>query len=273
MKRISLFLCALALFITGLSSCLGEGKNEASANAVGVYRLVGGIASNPFSPVFKSSIGDVYSQSMNSFEDGKCYWVYYTINYDDPLNTAAMVSENGYYSVTINQYQELDSYYSKPYLTDTTALLADELPLISGYEQDNCAYADGYFFMAHTIKIPEESQIDWDMSYNAGSISSTQAAADGSRYYDLFLRAKMKSATTRTEQEVGFLNAYELKNFLYSAANAEKNALGSGYMENSSTFKIRINYVSEIDAETGEMTWSSGTQDLIIASFLNVYSY
>jgi len=252
MKRISLFLCLITLCLISQTSCL-DGSNEISGYALGVFRLYGSNTSNPLSPVFKSTVGDIYSSNMNSImNDGKCYYIYYTFSSDDPENTSAMIALNGYSTITLRQYEDVDSYSAYSVVTDISQALPDEVPLTSGYNKNNAAYVDGYLFMTHTTVLPEDVKLDWNLSYEYASMPTVDDYND--RYYDLYLRATKLNNSDKTVQQVSFMNAYNLKTFLTEAAGREQ---GTG----ATSFKIRINYVSAI-SELGILTWSNVVEEL-----------
>ncbi|MDR3252197.1 MAG: hypothetical protein LBT35_01330 [Tannerella sp.] len=255
------FFFSMLFSIICLTSCL-EGSNETSGQAIGVFSAYGG---KNFNPVFISSIGNVYSASMNTImEDARCYFISYKYQGDLPENSAAMVMANGYSTVTLMECEEIDNYPFTPYRSDTSTVLPDETPLISGYAQNGISYVPGYLFLQHSALQAPDARLDWELSYD---YSTTPTVESGLRYYDVFLRATVKIEGTKSAVETSYLNAYHVGNFLTDAANSEKSRLENtgAYNPNSSTFTLRINYVSEINDT--EITWKRSSVDLSVYSF------
>ena len=192
-----------------------------------------------------------------------CYLFNYEIDYALPGNAPAVVQANGYYVVTIMAFQELAEYDVKSALTDTTTVLPDEVPVLSGFF-GTPAYVEGYLLVEQIVNQPSDMQLDWDMSYDNSSLTNPREE-DGVRYYDLFVRAVKTTDGTKTPENVSYLNAYRLSSFLQSAAEAEKAALGSSYSDAGSTFSVRFNYAKEI--EEGVVTWQNAVQKMPVASF------
>jgi len=268
MKKVFLFLCTALVGIISLNSCL-EGSNESSGQAVGVYSAYG---SKNFSPVFFSTIGNVYAPNMpNNFTDQKCYYIAYSYSADVPENSAAMVELNGYSTITMTAFVPIADYYLKSSLTDTTIVLDNELPLVSGYEAGGSAYVQNYLFMTHVIKIPANTVLNWDMSYNYSTMPTVE---NDKRYYDLFVRATKTTEGNNTgEVDTSVLNAYYVGSFLQYAAQREMSLLGNSYSAGTSKFTLRINYVSDI-SEDSKLTWKSATEEnLLIYEFLPTTEY
>jgi hypothetical protein len=109
--------------------------------------------------------------------------------------------------------------------------------------------------MTHKIVSQEGFTFDWSLSYDEEAMMPTMI--DNKNYYDLFLRATVIDNRNQTDTiEHLILNAYYLKEYLTEAANKEKEylSLNSTYNE-SSTFTVRIHYVSGIDGDM--ITWKN----------------
>lgn len=262
MKKLFLLFNSMLFSIICLTSCL-EGNNETTGQALGVFSAYGG---KNFNPVFISNVGNVYSPNMSSLmEDERCYFITYKFQSDLPENSAAMVAANGYATVTILDRQELDGYPLMSYRSDTSTVLLDETPLISGYVSGGISYVPGYLFLQHSVRQASDARLDWEMSYD---YSTTPTIESGMRYYDVFLRATIKVEGTKSAEDVSYLNAYHVDNFLTNAAYNEKAYLenSGSYNANSSKFTLRINYVSAINDT--QITWTRSSVDLNIYTFI-----
>jgi len=269
MKRKILFLGTMLISILSLTSCL-EGGNTTSGYDIGVLDYT----STSFTPVLLSTQGYLYSSSIDAaiiagrMELGGCYYFHYTYDADLPENTSSMVQANGYYTVTLDECLSLPKFYSTSPLTDTSKIIAGEFP-VSSASTMTPIYLGSCLFLGHTVIQPSNLELTWDLSYDY-DVTQHPDDVGGKRYYDVFLRAYTPNESTQSKTEVGHLVAYSMGSFLYNAANHEKELLGSSYNQNSSVFTLRINYVSDIDANS-KITWSNATADVYIYSVLGNY--
>jgi hypothetical protein len=269
MKKFNLFLIGALLCVIGLTSCL-EGGNTTQGYALGVLDY----SYSYTTPVMKTSYGNYYGPELTSMissgnlEIGNCYYFQYTIDFDLPENSQEMVQTNGYYTVSVYPIAEAEKYYPNYYLTDTSAVLPNELPVSDIVSEDGpYGYAEDYLFITHVVNHLKDLDLHWDMSYNDGDDMITEES--GKRHYNLFVRATAsgdKDENKVTAEHLHF-NAYYLRNFFESAARKEKDRLGSSY-NTSSTFTVKFNYVSEI-SDDSKITWKSESVDnLYIAWFV-----
>jgi hypothetical protein len=266
MKKISL-LVSLTLCIMGLTSCLGEGSSKVSGSAIGI--LTGSAMFQ--TPVLTTVSGDVVSSpqlelliATGDIIPGYCYSFYYELDYDLPENSSASLQVNGYYTVTISEIQDFPTYFVNTYPEDTTTALPDEVPVSNG-----CStaphYINGYAFIQQAVNQPSDMVLNWKMSYDGNTLFDP-VEENGTRYYDLFVRA-IGTGGTKSKVETPYLNAYQMSNFFNLAAENEKRLLGANYNNSSSTFSFRIFYVTEIK-EDGTLTWQSYTEKGLIEAFL-----
>jgi hypothetical protein len=228
--------------------------------------------SNSFSSyVLKTSLGDFSSSALSGYISANnmqlygCYIFNYELDLDLPENSAEVLNVNKYYTITILGFVELDKYSSNSYISDTSRVMTDELPIADPVSYLD--YKDSYIFMQHGINHAADLQIAWDLSYDYMALSQTPSQ-DGNRYYDVFLRATKKNTTSKTTtSDYVYLVAYQTDNVLSYIAGLERSALGSSY-NTQSTFNLRVNYPSAI-SESGVITWSSKTVKPYIASFIS----
>jgi len=264
MNKYGLYLASLVLSVICLTSCL-KGINVQDG---GLYGVLG--YSKNMTPVLKSELGDFYStevaSKVNSLEifEGDCFAFYYRIDYDLPENSAKVIEVNGYHTVTVLEIINIPKVEVKPYLTDTSSTLSEEMPVVAGYSKP--AYADNYLFITQIVKQPTDMDLDWEMSYDDQNI----VTIDGNkRYYDVYMRATVKKDGSSTmTMNVEYVNAYRIGNYFTLVANLEKTHLGSSYNPMDSKFTVRFNYVTDINKETGIITWASGEENVDIALFL-----
>ena len=266
MKKIGLYLASLSLSIVFLTSCM-KGSNVWEGIVLGVIGL-----SENFTPVIKTSAGDLYSSSLiTSMNDGKitfgdCYVFYIRVDSDLPENSPNVVATYGYQTVTILDQLQLSKYTLQYGLTDTTTVLPGEVPIVKAFD-NNADYIEGILFLVQTVNIPEGWELSWDMSYNPNTMMPTTEGSN--RYYDLYVRAIVtKEGTNTNKTDRSFTNAYQIYSYLTSVANTEKQLLGSSYNANVSKFIIRFKFPSSIDKDTNTITWSSNQiENLYVASF------
>jgi hypothetical protein len=214
--------------------------------------------------------GDIVSSPQISqwMEEGQmdmnnCYWLSYEANYDLPENSGALLQANGYFTITITDYDQLSKYNVTSSLTDTTTVLADELPIVNGCYTSGAA--TDYFIVQQIVRQPSDMQLNWEMSYDYATLTNPKTE-NGTRYYDLYVRATKKTDGTKPAADMLYVNAYYLPNFMSTAAETEKTLLGGAYSSTSSTFKVRVNYVTAI--KDSVITWQNVEQNPFIATFV-----
>ncbi len=260
MKKISKYFVVILMSAIGLTSCL-EGNNVSEGYAFGVL----GYSNSNL--ILKSTVGNVYSPSVNTMDLGECYYFQYSYDADLPENASSVVEARGYSTISILAQKIIPSYYLSTSLTDTSEVMSGELVISKVY--DGSSYIEGRFVISQYAKHAsdlEYSDVHWDLSYDYSTMMPTEGS-DGKRYYDLFCRANAIKSSTKTKVDVQHINAYRVNNYLSNAAVKEKAALGGSYSASSSTFTLRFNYISNID-ENNNKTWSTTTTDILIANFL-----
>jgi hypothetical protein len=140
--------------------------------------------------------------------------------------------------------------------------MTDEVPVADGcYSQQ---YIENHLVLQQVVNQPSDMQLDWNMSYDQNSLMNP-VEEGGIRYYDLFIRATVKSEGTKSAGDIAYLNAYHIGNYMTYAAQTEKNKLGSSYTS-MSVFKVRINYANEI--KDGKISWKNKVIQPYIGSFV-----
>ena len=265
MKR-NVFYLIVALFsVFCMTSCI-SGDNTQEGRALGVMGYT-----NNYTPVMKSTFGPVYSPTIANLLDkgdirmNRCYIFTYTYDSDLPENAQSVVNANGYYTITLNAYEEIPSYNIDSYLTDTSKVMTDEVALSSVFEDSN--YLEGYLFISQSVEQPSDLLLDWHMTYDYSTM--VPRVENNANYYDVFVRATKKNSGEKSTVNMQYLNAYYMKNYLRDAANKEKSLLGSSYNEATSKFVLRFVYVSAIDKDTQAITWKNHPVDVLISSFLD----
>ncbi|MDR1222930.1 MAG: hypothetical protein LBL07_08655 [Tannerella sp.] len=264
MKKLSVFLVTALIALSGLTSCL-KGDNTRSGYGVGILTY----ASNYSTLVIKTSFGNFYGPELNAYvtkgqlEIDEYYYFYYTMDYDLPENSTEMVNANGYYTVSISPGTRADKYYAMPVLTDTSAVMTDEIPVLDVlYADGPFGYAESYLCMTHIVSYEKDLTVQWDMSYDGSR--EIMSEVNGKRYYNLFLRATVSGSNEgSTKTETAHFNAYRLREFLERAAMDEKSM--PGYVSGSSTFLVKFNYVSDIKED--QITWSYKSAEFPINLF------
>ncbi|MDR2474168.1 MAG: hypothetical protein LBD53_11550 [Tannerella sp.] len=267
MRKTTIFLLAMILGIASLTSCL-DGKNVQSGYALGVYDADGGYFSQS---LFHSTVGPLYAPSMNTYmQSGESFLVYYNCDFDAPENSSAMLQTNNYYTVTISNYSKLPQTTAMSYMSDTSTVMDNEIPLLSGYYNNNGALvnttSDSYLFLPHTLPQASDVELDWSMCY--GNYSGQPTVVGAERFYDLYIRAT-KTTTKLSKSQNEFQVCYRIGSFLRDAAYNERNQ--EYFNAETSKFNVRIFWVSSVS--NGKLAWSSAVQSMFVASFLDEEGY
>jgi hypothetical protein len=255
MKKWNLNLISAVLWITAatmFTSCLEGGKNTYSDSTIGIIRFD--------TKTFKSVLDipgqtSFYSPAFDSMLDGACCYVVYEIDMNAPENTQEVLQANGYYTVTVSYKEEIDKYSMQAVMTDTTKLLTDETA-ISNPNYSTLGYLNGVLFLVHQLKKPSDQRTVWSLSYDPQNMSQDD---NGRHVYHVYLRSTIRIAGTKSPEDSGEPCAYEMKNFMETAAQNEKNA-------GSTLFYIRFHYVSEIKDDV--LTWNYSDINIDISAVL-----
>ena len=260
MKKLGLFLI-VSLFSVCLTSCLNS-DSTFEDDAIGVMTY----GSKGNSIVIKTWGGDILGgPSINALymngdmtTDG-CYYFRYLFDRDLPENHLDVVAANGFTTVSILGYQEIDKYYMSYSLTDTSTVMPEEVPIVDGCYNIR-AYINKNLFLTHTANQPTDLSLYWDMSYDANTMMPT--IVDAERLYDIYIRARKTNSSSNSKVNLSYINAYYVSNYLENAAIREKELNPS-----ATELIMRFNYVASID-ENDKITWGSTIQRVSIAAIL-----
>ena len=237
LQRVVLFWVSLLL----LSSCIGEEPKISFGNAVGVVS----IENKTFKKVL--DVGNnvsFYSIMLVNKNPGACFYIYYEFDKDSPENSDENVAANGYYTTTHMQLsEELERIGMLYSITDTSNVLTNEVAVITPILNEYFAYINGVGFIFSVLDISSEQEMDWNLSCDFENMVKEE---DGKRYYDVFLRSTVHQSSTNPTTRVNVINPFNMKDFLESIAQEEKN-LGN------EKFTLRFNYASEIKDD--KITW------------------
>ncbi|MDR1883223.1 MAG: hypothetical protein LBR26_10665, partial [Prevotella sp.] len=205
-----------------LSSCMDDGNNKITGQTAGIVR---------FDPETIKNVLDIsayesfYSPLFADMEEGTCCYVAYELDYGIPENSNAQLAANGYYTVTLTKKMEVDKYYMT-FSPDTSSVaLPEESPLINPVLQIN-GYVKGTMFLLHQIKCPSDQKMQWKLSCD---LNDSTVNENGLNIYDVYLRATVSVAGTKTSEDRFDLCAYNMTMFMENIAQREKN-LGNNYV-------------------------------------------
>ena len=275
MKKINLLVIGFLSGIIGLSSCF-KGDTKTSGYVVGVIDF------SPYGTTVVRTLTDyLYGPEIISLitsgelDYGDCYCFFYKLDRGAKENSYAMIQANGYLTVSLTPYEKANVFEATAYLTDTSTVLPNEIPVTSIDMTGNDAISGlthDFLFFTHEYRAPANAEVIWDVSYYYYTPHSP-IQQDGTWYYDIFFRARLATEAAEgaslTTQKT--FNAYQLKDFLSSIATNEKERLdSSGSYSESSMFNIRLNFPYEIN--NSQITWK--TEKISIPVYLfDFYSY
>ena len=236
LQYVIMFVVSLLLFV----SCIGETPRKEVGNAFGVVR-----EKTFMQNVFDISDGvTLYSSWFANMDPGTCLHIFYEIDYDLPANSPESVEANGYYQVSVFNYQIIDDYPMSFFVTDTTEVWNEEVAHVKAVLDGGWYYVNGMFFICNVLNIPVDQEMYWNLSCD---IENYVTEENGKRYYDVFLRSAINESGAASTVDVDIVNAFDMKYYLEKIAREEKQ-LGH------ESFKLRFNYVSNI--KDGQLTWS-----------------
>ncbi|MDR1747094.1 MAG: hypothetical protein LBR49_07480 [Tannerella sp.] len=233
----------MAVAFMMFTSCLEGGTNTRTGTVTGVMRLDLATGKTVLDvPDYYAGYVAFYSPQFQNINPGACCIVNYELDFELPENSSEILAINNYYTVTVSEIQELDVFNVKTVQTDTAAMLPDEVPVLDpAYSIEG--YVQNHMFVVQLINQPSDQKTNWDMSCN---IMQDPIEESGQRIYDLFVRASVGTAGSKSSVDMSLINAYNVGYLLTSIAQKEKN------LGNSEVY-LRFNYVSSI--KDGELVW------------------
>lgn len=251
MKKLkALGLAAMAAGMFSLTSCLDGGGNTQSGSALGYATFnmdAGGI-------VVTDDFGSVVaSGTFNTQLSGGEYVAYaYSVDWDSQTS-------NKYTVATVSGINKFTEVYTQSSITDTTALLSNELPVqklaVQMYSVDYAFTANNHIFMSvYHEDVPSDMKTQYELSYDS---SADPAIVGGKRVYDFYLRAMKIADGEKVKENVPFTNVYDLSQFLSRMRSVEKAA-------GNTSVNIRINYINKL----GDDYSSSKKEQSDVISFI-----
>jgi hypothetical protein len=234
------------------TACLEGGRNTMSDSTIGIVRFDTKTARK----VLDVYGGVFYSPTFDNMQEGACCYIAFEVDFNAPENDPAVLELNGYYTVTVTYKEDIDKYMMSPgTLTDTTQVLADETPVTNALDT-KLGYLNGVLFMAHQLKKASDQREIWDLSYD---MQNRMTEESGRHIYNVYLRATVRVSSAKTQEEGYDVCAYEMKYFMDTAAEQEKNA-------GQTTFYIRFHYVSEINGDI--LTWKHADMEMNVGEVI-----
>ena len=254
LQKIGLFFASLLLF----SSCLEEGRNFQSGHTFGIVRFDFMSGKNLLDV---SEIESFYHIRFQDTYDGNCFFVYYEIDFDAPENSYESIEANGYITVDHIDKMDVDRWplSSNPFASDTTKAMMDEVVINDPVSDGNIVYFKGLMFVISELKMPADQTLYWHLTYDRDNSYTEQ---NGQIFVNLILRAAINRPGTKSSDNVGIANAFEMNHFFTDFATKVKES-------GSKTFKIRFYYPTEI-SEEGQMKWEfKNTNDIPYEWFIS----
>lgn len=250
-----LFSCSLmAICVLLMTSCLDGGSNQSSGVGYGVI----GYSSKTGKTIIKTGGVPVYSAEVaasSNIQLNDCCAFAYTLDGDIPENSEEAIAANGYYTVTVSQYADIDKYSVTPYLKDTTLIEEKELTVVStdmgilkNYD-GSIVFIDNKFFLGtYHDGFSSEQKQTLNISFNP---DQEPEVVNGDNVYDLFLRVvKTEDGKSSLSQTTQLLNVFDMTSFLNSFEYKEKQA-------SKKSIKFRVNYINTLNEDKTKVTWKS----------------
>ena len=242
MKKFKILgMAVLTASLISLTSCLGEGSNTQTGVSWGYST----INLDAMAYAVEDDFGTVVvAKEFETQLKGNEYVMFgYEVDW-------AQQSSNKYIYVKATGIEKIPEVSSKMSITDTTTLLANELPMeaidISMYNYNSVLTANRHIFLSALHKnVASDIETTYDLSFD---IDANPVAVGEIRVYDLYLRATKVADGKKVETDTAIIFAYDLKEFLRRKREVEKNA-------GNTTVNVRVNFPSKIT--DGVMTWTT----------------
>lgn len=248
MKKLKI--SAMAVLTAGLislTSCLGDGTNKQTGHSFGYATInldaLAYAVEDDFGTVV---VADAFEKQLKGNE-----YVMYGYEVDWNAQTS-----NKYIYVIATGLEKIPEVLSKSSITDTTTLLTNEIPIeyvdFSMYNYNYVLTANRHAFITTAHKnVPSDIETSYDFSYDR---SASPVVINGMRVYDLYIRAVKIADGKKVETDTPILGAYDMKDFLRSRRETEKNA-------GNTSVNVRVNFINSI--KDGVTTWKTS----------NIYSF
>lgn len=243
MKKLK-FLGVMAMAALLFSSCL-DGNNEQEGVSVGVVDFSMEAMRNL---AYVDDYTAIYSPQFETLNTGDCIVFPFTINYDDPANSAG----NKYLTATVTSYAKLDQG-NVEMLVDTATIRGGEITtvdasVISGDGMGYYGTIKNYLFLgsSHPNTASEQKNIyvlQCDPNQKAQEV-------EGKRVYDFFLRV-IKREDGKGSVATNTLNYVFNAGYVIESLKAQEKEAGE------EALYIRLNYIKEFNQDTTVATWGT----------------
>ncbi|MEG1748551.1 MAG: hypothetical protein RRZ65_05145 [Tannerellaceae bacterium] len=246
MKKCVLGMAVAAAGLVLLTSCLGSSNNEFTTTSPGVVTL----DSKTARMIVQTRVGGIYAKGFETYNEGDCVVVNFTVNQDSPENAEA--SKTGYYFSTLNVAPvEVSQYAINQHQADTSKLLVGEKPIIQAMTPNlvntYLSYIEKRLFLPVAYNGISDESLAWDLSYDRQNMKAEEE--NGKRVYSLFLRRRVVKEGTKKAEDKAELLAFRIGNFIDQVNSLEKAA-------SSKEFYVKINYIDKINEKDSTYTWA-----------------
>lgn len=256
MKQIKYASAVLAAVLMLLTSCLGDTGNSGE-----LYSVPGRVRYSSGKMLIDtySAWGTVYTTQLSPLEYYDGDWMYLSFSYDMESPENANREANGYTYVTLLQSPTMIPKGQVHSSSDTTQVMPEEIALINGTynfsDSRSTAFLEKDLMFTSEYSGLTDQKTSFFLYYDYNKES--YASSDNLNTYTLYLRA-IKTAEGKTPATTFYMpNYYNLGSVLNAIESKEKNAGNTSYY-------IEFRYVSEIDEETGELTWKTSIDKVIL---------
>lgn len=234
-------MAVLTAGLISLTSCLGDGSNTQTGVSLGYSTInldaMAYAVEDDFGTVV---VADAFETQLKGNE-------YVMFGYEVDW---AKQSSNKYIYVKATGIEKIPEVLSKASITDTTALLANELPVeaidVSMYNYNYVLTANKHIFLTALHKnVASDIETTYDLSYN---IDASPEVVGENRVYDLYLRSVKIADGKKVETDTPIMYAYDLKDFLRRKREVEKSA-------DKNAVNVRIHYLQSL--KDGVMKWNT----------------
>lgn len=249
MKQIKSFAVAFTAILLLLTSCLGDdGGNSGTLRQVFVKARYANMRTFLDAPN-----GDVYySDRVIDLTPGDWYLIDFSYDMNSPENLNA--AENGFIVVNLLANPEpISKGIVNREGSDLEKPIDGEFPLIDGLT--GFGYMLNDLFISSKFKALTDQRSQFFMIFD---YSQEPEVEQGQSVYNVYIRAKVTLEGKSPSGEANLLTYYNVEHIMEVINQQEKN-------KGNDSFYLKVNYVSEINEETGELKWESSRTEQPIA--------
>jgi hypothetical protein len=246
MKQIKFAGAAMAAALMLLTSCLGETGNSGQLGMPGRFTYSNG------KMLIDTYFGMLYASQTSTlaYDDGDWAYVNFAFDMETPENVNW--EANGYITVTLLTAPTKISEGVVAYSSDTTKAMDNEITLLQGiYITQDLAPSlrGGDFMFASAYTTLKDQETSFMVYYD---YTKEPVASDNLNTYTLYVRAIRAVEGKEPKSDMAMPYYYNMESILNTIYSRERAA-------NKEYFNFAIRHVSEIDEETGELTWKSNS--------------